>query len=122
MSENYAIQSREDEAEALSGAASERLRLELVKTDTFTSRDKQLAKFHENASHLRVDTVDKLLPSDIDLWFNVIHKLSLPPSVTSSSILQSILQLNLASPDDALRMRPYATHLKVAAFARMQKR
>jgi hypothetical protein len=65
----------------------------------------------------------KLVPSDIELWISAIQTLNLQPSTTTSShILQQILRLNLASQDDVLRMMPYAAHLKVAAFARMQKR
>lgn len=77
---------------------------------------------HFKSGSPRTDAVMKLVPSDIELWINAIQTLNLQPSTTSSHILQQILRLNLASQDDVLRMMPYAAHLKVAAFARMQKR
>ena len=121
MSENYKLQSREDEAEALSGAASERFKLAIVESNVLASREKSLASLHKNTSQL-VNAVMKLAQSDIDLWITVIQKSNFQPSVTSSQILQQILRLNLASQDDALRMMTYGAHLKIAAFARMQKR
>jgi hypothetical protein len=121
LSENYAIQSREDEAEALSSMAYERLRLSLEKSDASKSGDVPLAKLNQKRSLQKASAIVKLAPSDVELWLSVIRKLNLLQSVTSSAILQHILQMNLASPDEVTRMLPYATHLKVAAFARMHK-
>jgi hypothetical protein len=122
LSKNYAIQSREDESEALSGAASERLKLALAKSDAPTPRLNLLANVHLKGSQQKADSVVKLAQSDVDLWVHVIQNLNLQPSDTSSDILQHILQMNIASPDEITRMLPYATHLKVAAFAQRQKR
>jgi hypothetical protein len=123
LSENYAIQSREDEAEALSGAASERLKIALANSDAPTTRDDPLAKLNKKSLQQKENIVLKqLVPSDVELWFNTIQKLNLQPTVASSDILQCILRMNLAPPDEVSRMLPYATHLKIAAFARIQKR
>jgi hypothetical protein len=121
LSEIYVLQNRVDEAEALSGAASERFKFALLESDILTSKKTTLTTLHHHASH-RPDAVVKLLPSDIEIWISTIQALNLQSDATSAHILQQMLQLDLISPDDALRMMHYATHLKVAAFARIQKR
>ena len=121
MSENSALQDREDEAEALSSVASERFKLTSVEFNLSSSIEIKRTGFHQKAAP-EEGAVVKLLPSDIDLWFNVIQSQNFQANVASSQILQRMLQLNLTSREDALRMQPYSTHLKVAAFARLQRR
>ena len=121
LSENYALQGREDEAEALSSTASERFKLTAAELNiSASSIDMKRTGFHKNATP--EEGAVKLLPADIDLWFNVIQSQNFQANVASSQILQRMLQLNLTSREDALRMQPYAAHLKVAAFSRLQKR
>ena len=121
LSENYKLQSRDDEAEALSGAASERFKFAITDSKMLALKETPLAASLHKKDSPR-GAVMKLVPSDIDIWINVIQQLNLQPTTASSYILQQLLRLNLVSQDDALRMMPYAAHLKIAAFARAQKR
>ncbi len=115
------LQNRGDEAEALSGAASERFKFAMLDSDLLASKRTPLAILHHHASP-RPDAVMKLLPADVEIWTSTIQALNLQSDATSTHILQQMLRLDLVSHDDALRMMHYATHLKVAAFARIQKR
>ncbi len=121
MSKNYKLQCRDDEAEALSGAASERFKIGITESNLLALSETPLvASLHRHDSPR--GAVMKLVPSDIDIWIKVIQQLNLQPNTASSYIMQQLLRLNLVSQDDALRMMPYAAHLKIAAFSRTQKR
>jgi hypothetical protein len=121
LSQNYQLQCRDDESEALSGAASERFKIAITESNLLALSETPLvASLHRH--DFPRGAVMKLVPSDIDIWIKVIQQLNLQPNTASSYIMQQLLQLNLVSQDDALRMMPYAAHLKIAAFSQAQKR